>query len=307
MRKIIIKLICFTIFFTVLLLPVCTYAATPLNPSGNADLTLYYQKDGKSFPELQIEIYRVAEAFPDGTFELIEPFASFPISIHDITRQEQWANIASTLNSYIVANQIVPDRTAKTNDEGIVFFENLKTGLYFVSEVMVEDNSGTYIFNQFLVYVPTPLADGSYDYSVEAKPKCTNYIPKNEYRVTKLWQDMGNQNDRPEEIEVEIYKDGILQETQVLNAENNWSYIWYTSSKDNCKWTVTEKNVPENYTVTIQQNDNYFSIINTHKENSDPSDNPHTGDTFILLPWIMAMCFSGFTFLIIGAYRRRQG
>ena len=137
---------------------------------------------------------------------------------------------------------------------------------------------------------------------VEAKPKCTNFVPKDKYTVTKLWQDGGNHELRPESVTVDIYKDGELFETKILNAENNWSYTWYVSGEDQGKWTVTERSVTEPYKVTVQQTGNTFSIINTLE--SEPNA-PQTGNSFTPLPWILGMCLSGVSMLAIGIYDRR--
>lgn len=303
MKKRILPLILLMVMCFTALHPLCTHAVTPLDPNAQASLTLHYQKDGVAFADLPIGIYRVAEAFPDGSFGLIEPFSSYPIEIHGITTQEQWQYVSQTLCSCIVADHVAPDHEAKTDTAGIVSFTDLETGLYFVREVIAENTSGTYVFNQFMVYVPTPQPDGSYNYEVEAKPKCTNFVPKNQYSVTKLWQDGGNQNVRPKEVTVDIYKDGALYDTQILNSDNNWTYTWYVSGDDPGKWTVAEKDVPDGYKVKIQQNGGTFSIVNTHQTTPDI---PQTGDSFAPLLWIMLMCFSGIMLVILGCYGRRR-
>ena len=298
MKKRIAPLVWLVVFCITLLYPFCISATAPLDPMEDASLTLHYQKEGRAFEGLTVDIYRVAEALSDGTFSLIEPYASYPIQIHDITAQEQWKHTASTIRSYVVANQITSDYEGVTDANGVVSFENVKTGLYYVSEVVAEDAGGSYVFDQFMIYLPTPQADGSFVYDVEANPKCVNYVPKTEYRVTKLWQDSGNEGDRPQEVAVQIYKDGNLQETKILCAENNWSYAWRVPADADGKWTVMEETVAKEYTVTIQQNGECFSIVNTHKLNIDPPDNPQTGDTVALLPWILTMCIAGVLILI---------
>lgn len=303
MKKRILPLILLVVMCFIALCSPCVHAVTPLDPDAEASLTLHYQKDGAVFADLQVGIYRVAEALPDGSFQLIEPFASYPVNIHGITMQEQWNTVAQTVYAYIVADQLAPDREMVTDENGAVCFADLDTGLYFVREVAAENTSGTYIFNQFMVYVPTPQPDGTYIYTVEANPKCTKFVPKNQYSVTKLWQDGGNQNYRPKEVTVDIYKDGVLYETQILNADNNWTYTWYITGEDHSKWTVTERTVPDIYKVIIQQNGSNFSIINTCEI---PPDIPQTCDTFTPLPWIVTMCFSGVMLLILGIYSRRR-
>lgn len=302
MKKRILPLMLLLVMYLAALRPLYTQAVTPLDPDAQASLTLHYQKDGAAFADLPIGIYRVAEAFPDGSFQLIAPFVSYPIDIHGITTQEQWQYVAQTLWSYIVADQVVPDREAKTDANGTAIFSGLETGLYFVREAVAENTRGTYVFNQFMVYVPTPLTDGSYDYAVEANPKCTSFVPKTQYTVTKLWQDGGDQNVRPKEVTIDIYKDGALHDTQVLNSDNNWTYTWYVSGDDG-KWTVAERAVPDGYRVTIRSNGGTFSIINARESTSDI---PQTGDSFMPLLWVLLMCFSGIMLVILGLYGRRH-
>lgn len=304
MKKRILPLLCLAVLCCVVLGPLCASAAAPLNPDEEASLTLHYQKEDKAFPDLQVAIYRVAEAFPDGTFKLIEPFSSYPVNIYGITAQIQWKHVAATLCSYITANQVKPDVEALTEEDGTACFTGLKTGLYLVREVVAEDSEGVYIFNQFMVYLPTPQSDGSYNYCVDAKPKCTGFVPKTQYTVTKLWQDTGKQNLRPKEVTVDIYKDGVLYETKILSADNSWSYTWQVYGEDEGNWVVTERTVQDPYTVTIQQNGSVFTIINTIQ--TDPEIPPKTGDSFTPLPWTLAMCVSGIMLLLLGLYGRRR-
>lgn len=306
MRNRILSVISLLAIFFALFSPLCAQAITPLDPDAEASLTVSYQKDGTAFPDLTVGIYRVAKAFPNGEFELIAPFSSYPVSIYDIIEQEQWTNAANTLYGYIVSNQIVPDAEAVTNAEGLAVFANLETGLYLVEQIVAENANGTYIFNRFMVYLPTPQADGSYLYDVKANPKCVSFVPKTEYKVTKLWQDAGHQNDRPEEVLIDIYKDGVLQDTQPLNAANNWSYIWYVSEDDPGSWTVVERSVDSMYTVSVRQNSSCFSIINTHTSNLEKPDSPQTGDTSNLMLYVIMMCVSGIMLIILGIYSRRR-
>lgn len=296
--RILILLVCFAI-----LCPLCAQGVTPLDPDAQASLTLCYQKDGIAFADLPIGIYRVAKALPDGSFQLVEPFESYPINIHGITAQQQWQHVAQTLQAYLAADRVEPDFAMPTDENGRVCFSGLKTGLYYVREAVAEDPAGTYVFNQFMVYVPTPQPDGTYVYDVLAKPKCTNFVPKDQYSVTKLWQDAGNQAIRPQEVTVAIYKDGVLQETQTLNSDNNWTYTWYVSGEEHSTWTVVETSVPDMYKVTIQQNGGHFSIINTYQA---AQETPKTGDSFTPMLWVVLMCFSGIMLVILGIARRRQ-
>lgn len=286
-----------------LVCPLSAQAATALDTNAEASLTLHYQKGGTGYAGLKIGIYRVAEAKANGSFSLVEPFASWPIDIQGITRQSQWQYIAQTLNAYIVADGISPDREMRTDDAGTVCFTDLDTGLYFVREARAESDSGAYIFNQFLVYVPTPQPDGSYVYDVEANPKCTRFIPKQLYSVTKLWKDGGKQSLRTKSVRIDIFKDGVLYTSQTLSRDNGWLYSWYVAGDDDGKWTVAERSVPDGYTVSIRQNGSHFTVINTRK--TSPGG-PTTGDSPAPLLWIVLMGLSGVVLVALGVSARRR-
>ena len=117
MRKRMLTLFC---AFCLLLLWSGDVHAAELNPNEKAGLTLRYQQEGAAFSGLEIGIYRIADAFPDGKFELIEPFASYPINIQGITSQTQWNFVAETLAAYILAYQVEPDRMGTTDESGNV-------------------------------------------------------------------------------------------------------------------------------------------------------------------------------------------
>lgn len=285
-----------------LLPPMGARAVTPLETERSCSLKLYYTQGEIGFGDLEVRIYRVAEAFGDGSFELIEPFSGYPVNIHAITSQAEWKTVASTLSAYIAADQVPPTRMEKTDDGGTVVFTGLETGLYLVSGAVVEHESGTYLFDSFMIYLPTPQEDGSFLYDVEAKPKCSDYTPMTQYKVVKLWKDSAYAGERPISITVDILKDGILQETQILSAENDWTYTWKVPDGEGV-WTVVEKDVPDEYTVTIDFRETTFLITNTR---TSPGGNPQTGDT--AAPWlaVVVMCLSGLLLLILGIWGERR-
>lgn len=281
--------------------PLSAQTMPGLEPDRSCSLTLFYTQDNQGFAELPIRIYRVAEALPDGTFRLVKPFSDFPVNIHGVSSQREWQLVASTLRTYITAQQIEPTQVGYTDAEGTVVFTQLQTGLYLVDGVLAEKEAGTYRFNDFMIYLPTPKTDGLC-YDMEAKPKCTQFTPNAHYNVVKLWKDAGSENSRPQEVTVEIRKDDQLYETVVLNAENNWSYSW-RAPLDNSIWSVLEKDVAQEYTVTVSENEHGFVITNTKTTHVTP---PQTGDMFPLWLVAAAMCFSGFALVLLGIWRERK-
>ena len=116
-----------------------------------------------------------------------------------------------------------------------------------------------------------------------------------EYKVVKLWKD-ANSSSRPTSVDVDILKDGAVHKSVTLNSENNWSYTWTATGGD---WSVVEKNVSDNYNVSISKNGTSFAITNTLPQ--DPVDKiPSTGDTAPLWLYVVIMCLSGLVLVILG-------
>lgn len=308
MRKTALPVLIMLIITCVVLLPLNVHAAQLVDPNRKGSLELDYSSNGHGFSGLEIEIYRVAEINPNGTYRLIDPFDGFPVKIQSITSQKEWRDAANTLAAYITADRISPTAKKQTDNSGKVKFTDLATGIYLVMGVSAETEDKIYRFENFCVFLPRPQPDGTQNYHLQAKPK-SSVIPKPEepedvkYQVVKLWKDAGSRNQRPVRISVEILKNGILQDTVILNSENNWTHIWYAPEGDDI-WTVVEKDVPDAYTVVITENDNVFTITNTRP--APPGLPPKTGDTFPLRSWLAVMSLSGILLMICGILQKRK-
>ena len=103
---------------------------------------------------------------------------------------------------------------------------------------------------------------------------------------------------------MEIYKDGVLRETVKLNASNQWTYAWHVTEEEDGIWTVTEKTVPQHYSVTITESGGTFTVTNTRQTSSGSP--PKTGDMFPLWPAVLTMCLSGSLLVILGIYHMRK-
>lgn len=303
MKKRLISLL-ILLLLVMAVIPAPAAAVTPLDTGAECSMTLHYNREGIGFADLPVCVYQLAKAHADGTFSLTEPFSSYPVKIHGITSQREWDTVASTYKAYILAGNLPATASGKTNAAGTVVLDKLEPGLYLVMGVTAQNNGGIYEFNTFVMYLPTPQDDGTYNYHVEAVPKCIEYIPKTEYQVVKLWKDSGFTASRPKEVDVQIYKDGVLQETVRLNADNNWTYHWYVPENQDGKWTVTEKEVPKYYSVTVTENDGIFTVTNARY--ADPTTPPKTGDMFPLWPLVLAMSISGSALVILGIYWLRK-
>ena len=303
MKKRILIWLCLVALLVTSYTPVSVWAISELDAARDCRLTLHYTREGVAFPELEIQIFRVAECFPDGTFDLTGEFARYPVSIHGITTQKQWQDAASTLAAYVAADHRTPTATAVTDEKGTAEFQNLQTGLYLVLGVDAETKEATVHFGQTLILLPRPNELGTYEYALEARPKAGTLTPKTEYTVVKLWKDATDPKKRPNGVTVSILKDGVVQETVVLQASNNWSYTWYPQDIGG-QWSVVETDVPDGYTVTITQNENTFTITNTLP--GTPGNPPSTGNMHRLWPYVLAMSLSGCVMLLLGLWQKRK-
>ncbi len=86
--------------------------------------------------------------------------------------------------------------------------------------------------------------------------------------VRKVWSD-GNANHANDSITVNLLKDGKVEKSQVLNAENGWAYT-FDRLLEGHSWMVEEAKVPEGYTVSYDTVGTMTTITNT-KETPQPA------------------------------------
>ena len=90
--------------------------------------------------------------------------------------------------------------------------------------------------------------------------------------VRKVWSD-GNANHEGESITVNLLKDGEVEASQELNAENGWAYT-FDRLVEGYTWTVQEADVPEDYKVSYDTVGTTTTITNTKKEEPAPEPKP---------------------------------
>lgn len=230
-----------------------TEASEKVQLRSDCTLDVTYSSEGMVFAGQDIKLWHIADITEDAQYALAGSFRSYPIQVTGTSSQSEWDEMTITLNSYILADGIAADQTAKTDARGKVVFDNLTAGIYLVSSVRTEQDGKYYVFESFLAAVPGVDSEGQWVYSVSARPKMSVHTPaKGEvtYKAVKAWRDGGQ--DRPVSVSVEVRRDGQLQQSVTLSAENNWMYTW-KAVDDGSVWTVNEVNVPEGYTVGIQR------------------------------------------------------
>ena len=273
-----------------------------LTVNDDGTLTLSYTCDSVPYPNQPIELYYIAEVSADFQYTLTAPFSSSGLILNGVQTQGEWNVIRSTLESLILANQVAPTQVAETDAEGQAQFADLAPGLYFSSAVQAENCS----FASALLPLPGLGADGKWEYACTVAAKGTLLPPQPEplqFQVLKLWR--GDEGKRPVSITVDIYRNGTLHETITLSEANNWSYRW-SAEDDGAKWQVVEKDVPEGYTMTVEQRDTSFTLTNIlHERPNIPP--PDTGDRSNVLLYAVIFCVSGILLVALGLTGKGKG
>ena len=304
MKKVFVKILCFALFLCLIVEPICAFSAEN-DTEQKCNLEMIYSKNGVVFSELKIRIFRVA----DENFTKVAPFENYPVDVENVKSQTEWSKVATTVSGYVNLDNISPYKSLVTDSEGKVKFEGIEKGLYLVSGVVAEKNNRVYTFFDSMIFMPAVSENGN-SYDVSIKPKSVEItLAEKTFSVVKLWQDEGNSNNRPENVTVDIVKDGIVMETVKLNSKNNWRYTFKTADVKS-KWSVVEKNVPAGYTVTVTEKETSFVIVNTKKTPTNPdkpsTNVPPTGDNTRIDLYILIFCISGLLIIILGFGMRKK-
>ena len=228
--------------------------------------------------EADFLLYKVADISETGSYTLTEVFASYSVSIEDMD-QTQWRTFAATLDGYIARDNIQPLAEQFTDANGKTTFSDLEAGLYILIGRNQSDSTYRYECEPAMIQLPGLNEKEEWITQVTANPKYTKQPVDQEKTVTqkkviKIWKDQNSKN-RPEEIQVELLKDGKVADTVTLNVDNNWKYQW-DNLDSSVTWQIVEKEVPAGYTVMVGREADTFTITNTKNA---PSKGDNTGTT----------------------------
>ncbi len=275
-----------------LLLSFPASAAEQLDLSKTSDLTIAAPYDDAPVKGVEFRLYRVATMSSRLTFTLTENFKASNVDVNDLNN---WVNLGKTTFPGFLTQQsdagqtVAPDYTAKTNASGEAVFTELPVGLYLVTGESYESGDYTYTPTSYLITLPQQQGNfWSYDVKITAKaereetptPPPPPPPPGGEeytlVSVLKIWDDSDYEK-RPTEVAVSLYKDGKLYDTVTLNKENNWKHTW-TKLLFGPEWLVVEDEVPEGYTVVVEQQGTRFVVTNTRPPDPPPPPPPPPED-----------------------------
>ena len=243
---------------------------------------------------------------------MTKSFKSSGLALDGIRTNGEWSVVRSTLETHILAHNVEPDFTVIINAEGQARLDSLRTGMYLATVDSVEQNDLFYEFDSALIALPCLENDGRWQYQAQVNAKGEALPPidadgETEFKIIKLWRGDENSNNRPQNVEVEIFCDGKSYKTVVLSDENNWMYNWIAKN-DTSKWAVVERNVPQGYTMTVEERQTTFILTNTWiPQNPDVPGNPsQTGDTSNVLIYAFVMIAAGIILIILGIQGKKS-
>ena len=283
-------------------------AKEPISPDKDCSLTIAYRYDGQSFSNHPVRLYKLADVSADFQYTLTAPFANSGLILNGVRSVSEWNVIRSTLETHILTYDVDADLTGVTDQDGQVCFQALKPGLYLAITEQVIQHDWIYAFDSALVALPGLGADGLWQYEVAVTSKSKAIPPAEtdeeiEFKVLKLWKGDKGRSDRPQSIEVEIFRDGVSYQTVILSEENHWTFSWFAKD-DGATWKIVERNVPTGYTMMVEERETSFVLTNTRPP--DKPDIPQTGDTTNIMLYFVLMNVSGIMLIILGIAGKRK-
>ena len=288
-----------------------TNAKEPISTDKNCSLSISYGSGSIAFSELPVKLYKIADVSADYQYTLTSSFEKSNLRLNGIQTVSEWNVIRTTLETFILANEVVEDFNVQTDSEGKASFDALKPGLYLAITERVFQDETTYVFDSALIALPGLSADGLWQYQVDVTSKFEIIPPSEgddeiELKVFKLWKGDSGSTTRPTTIEVDIFRNGTSYQTVKLSENNHWTYTW-SAKDDGSDWKVIERNIPTGYTMTIEERETSFVLTNTlNQDIPNVPDSSQTGDTSNIMLWVILMIVSGSMFIIFGITGKRK-
>ncbi|MBR4867691.1 MAG: Cna B-type domain-containing protein [Clostridia bacterium] len=275
-RKIIVLLV------TILLLVTCSYSASAdtFEQGKLGAITVTLNEKNNPLVGVELSVYHVATVTMDVEGDLVydytKDFEAIKTSIAD-------SSLAVVLDVYLSQHN-VPSVKIKTDSTGTAACSDLPLGLYFIKQTSVA--GGVASCTPFLVTVPTEMG-GEYVYAVNASPK-TEVESLTTITIKKVWNTNAS-TPATDYVTVQLLKNGVVVETAILNAKNNWQ-VNYPNMPQNDAYSIKEVNVPKGFTATYQQEENVFTVTNS-------ATLIQTGQVIWPIP---VLAVSGMLFLVVG-------
>jgi hypothetical protein len=220
---------------------------------GSISVTLMDQDSKTPITGAELSLYYVATVSLNSnnnlSYTFTDAFEDCGCALDDPT-------LSVKLDAFVKENS-VPAEKLVTDAHGNVTFTNLPLGLYFVQQTNTV--AGYTPCTPFLVTVPNH-DDAGYVYDVNASPK-TDVAKLTDITIKKVWNTDASASPA-DSVTIQLLKDGVVVETAILSAENNWQ-VTYTDLPESDAYSIVEVNVPKGFTVTYSKNGYIFTATNS--------------------------------------------
>ena len=225
-----------------------------------------HSKDG-SFVNLYMR------AVPHGETEnpLSEKVAAAPETVATMTEFLKQLTMTVTTDGKTIY-EATPDQTAGLTDRvflGKFYKDETKTLTVTLTVPLT-------LGNEFMDRV----GEVDWEFTVEA-------FDESQLTVRKVWSD-GNRWHENDSVKVNLLKDGAVDQTVELNAQNQWAYT-FDHLVEGHTWTAEEAEVPSGYRVSYQTEGTTVTITNTrrHTDRPDPpkKDEKEPLDFTVIKQW----------------------
>lgn len=249
-----------------------------------------YTYNDDPLDDVVFKVYHVAAKNDDYEYEMAEGFEDFEIDFDSLAYDAYWITTRNNLENHIAINAIEPVDEFVTDEFGYYKLEDLEAGLYIIDAANVVKDTDAYFSDPILIMVGYYFGTEEmwmYHYEVQPKSDVLAYTDDQELTITKVWENVVEGQDIPDEVEVSLYCDGQVYETVSLNSENNWTYTWYNIDQL-ATWGIQEVTEVEDFDVEYDKTYFDFTVTNTYVGPEvlvDTTDSlPQTGTQAKMIP-----------------------
>lgn len=275
----------FALLMVMTAVPALAADASDLDLSQKGSVSLTLKCDGEAVKGAKFTLYKIADVDKVGgnlLFTMTPKAAGFGKTATQLKRTD-----AKAFYKY-AKNNGMTGQVLKTNKNGRLKFNSVECGMYLVAQTGKVDGFAN--CKPFFVTVPYKNGE-SWSFDVNATPKASTYKTSDISVILVPPED-----DPPEEIVVELYKDGVLIDTIILTPDENWTFTWEDMPADG-EYTVVVKG----YDVTYDLTTDTFIL---QKEKEKEPELIKTGQNKTTV-WLLA-CL-GVTSLAVGAVMLTKG
>lgn len=261
-----------------LFVPVTAHAVnTGFDSSSRGRIEILAISDGRRLDGVTFDAWRIGDYdFSSGETPLYDKYSKYGLD-------ESSVNFAAMLRDYLVRDRVVPDLRPVSDSDGSVLFDNLSAGGYLICSEDFERGGYKYSGVAMLVHIPYIDSDGNsrMDAELEAKferrrlPDPERPEPEKITRkALKIWEDDDDSSGlRPDEIRVDLLRDGRVYSTKTLSGSNSWKYTW-TGLDPAYKWTVIEHDSVPGYSIDIDKKGSTYVLTNRLIREPEPEPVP---------------------------------